>query len=157
MSMPGWMRNMLHDRHVPFEELHHRQAFTAQQVAAAEHVSGHRLAKVVVVMADERPVELVLPASRRVVLEEVRQMLGARTVRLASEQEMARMFPDCEVGAIPPLEHWVNVPIIVDRSLERDGDIVLQAGTHEDAIRLSYADWYDMVRPRLGTFTEVMH
>lgn len=155
MSIPMWIRNMLHDRHVPYEELQHREAFTAQEVAAAEHVSGHRLVKVVVVMADGHPVELVVPASRRVILDRVRRLLGARTIRLASEEEMERVFSDVEVGAIPPLDHWVNVPILVDRSLEVEGDIILQAGTHEDAIRLNFADWYDMVRPRMASFTEM--
>lgn len=154
MSMPQWVRNMLHDRHIEFEELHHRPAFTAQQVAAAEHVSGHRLAKVVVVMADDKPLVLVLPASRRVIFERVKQLVGAQTIRLASEEEMARAFPDSEVGAIPPLEHWLGVSVIVDPSMAVEGDIVLQAGTHEDAIRLNYADWYEMVRPRQAAFSE---
>ena len=87
MATATWIRNLLEQRGVAFEEKHHREVFTAQEVAQDEHVSGHRLAKVVVVIADGRPFELVIPASRRVVLEKVQQMFGARQVMLASEAE----------------------------------------------------------------------
>src|SRR5438874_8880917 len=103
MAIATWIRDELNQRCVPYAELHHPEAFTAQQVAQFEHVSGHRVAKVVCVMADERPVELILPASRRVDLPWVRQLLGARQLRLASEMEMQECFCDCELGAIPAL------------------------------------------------------
>src|SRR5437667_12026780 len=104
-----WIRDELQQRGVAFEERHHPEAYTAQAVAQREHVSGHRVAKVVIVIADGRPVELILPASRHVVLERVREVLGAESVRLATEAEMQQYFTDCEVGAIPALRHWQNV------------------------------------------------
>ena len=107
MATPFWIRKMLELRGIPFEEVHHREAYTAQEVAQREHFSGHRVAKVVVVMADGRPVELILPASRHVNLDRVRTVLHAHEIRLATEPEMERYFTDCEVGAIPgaaPLE-----------------------------------------------------
>src|SRR3954471_19070566 len=103
MATATWIKNALEQRGIPFEEIPHREVFTAQEVAQSEHVSGHRLAKVVVIMADGRPYELVVPASRRVVLEKLGPMLGAREVRLASEAEMDRIFGDIETGAIPAL------------------------------------------------------
>src|SRR3712207_1568386 len=112
MSTATWIRNELEQRGVAYEEVHHPEAYTAQQVAQCEHFSGHRVAKVVVVMADGRPVELILPASRRVNLDRVRQLLAAREVRLATEPEMERYFPDCETGAIPPLRHWQGVEVL---------------------------------------------
>jgi Ala-tRNA(Pro) deacylase len=104
-------------------------------------------------MADGRPVELILPASRHVNLDQVREVLGAREVRLASEKEMHESFTDCDVGAIPALRHWKDVAVLMDPSLQVEGDIVFQAGTHADAIRLSFRDWYDMVKPRVEAFT----
>jgi Ala-tRNA(Pro) deacylase len=145
---------MLERRGVSYEELHHRVAFTAQEVAQSEHISGHRLAKVVIAMADARPVELILPASRRVALDRVRTLLGADVVRLASEAEMERIFTDCETGAIPPLRHWKDVTVLMDASMPSAGDLVFQAGTHEDAIRLKYEDWLRLVNPRVESFTE---
>ena len=154
MATPEWVRKVLRLRRVPFEELHHREAFTAQEVAHQEHISGHRVAKVVVVLADGRPVELVLPAARQVRLDRVRAVLGAEGVRLATEEEMAKCFTDCEVGAVPPLRHWPGVDVLMDRSLEVEGDILFQAGTHADAVRLNFRDWYAVVRPQVESFSE---
>jgi Ala-tRNA(Pro) deacylase len=145
---------MLELRGIPFEELHHHEAYTAQQVAQREHFSGHRVAKVVVVMADGHPVELILPASHHVALDRVRTVLHAHDIRLATEAEMEKYFTDCEVGAIPALRHWKDVDVLMDRSLTVEGDILLQAGTHADAVRLNFRDWYEMVKPQVATFSE---
>lgn len=140
-------------RGIPYEEVHHPEVHALEEVARLEQESGHRVARVVVVMADGRPVELVLPASRQVNLGLVRGVLGAEEARLASEEEMARFFPECEVGAVAPLRHW-EAQMLMDRSLYGDGEIVIQAGTLTDAIRLNFRDWYDMVRPRIAVFSE---
>lgn len=154
MATPTWIRKMLELRGIPFAELEHPEAYTAQQVAQREHVSGHRVAKVVVIMADGRPIELILPASRHVHLDRVRTVLHAHDVRLATEPEMERFFTDCELGAIPPLRHWKDVDVLMDRSLQVEGDIVFQAGTHADAVRLNFRDWYELVNPQVATFSE---
>jgi Ala-tRNA(Pro) deacylase len=147
---------MLELRGIPFEELHHHEAYTAQTVAKREHISGHRVAKVVVVMSDGHPVELILPASRRVVLDQVRRALNAQQVRLATEDEMKTCFTDCDPGAIPALRHWEDVPVLMDRSLKVEGNILFQAGTHCDAVRLNFRDWLEMVNPQVVTFSEPM-
>ena len=154
MATPAWIRKMLELRGVSFEELHHPEVYTAQEVAQREHVGGHRVAKVVVVMADGRPVELILTASRNVNLDRVRTVLHANEVRLATEAEMEKFFTDCELGAIPPLRHWKDVGVLMDRSLNVEGDILFQAGTHADAVRLNFRDWYEMVNPQVATFSE---
>jgi len=154
MSTATWIRNELEQRGLSFQEQHHPEAFTAQDVAQREHVSGHRVAKVVVVMADERPVELILPASRRVLLERVRQLLGAGQVRLASEAELNQHFTGCELGAIPALRHWPGVDVLMDESLRVTGDILFQAGTHCDAVRMRFEDWFALVGPRVERFSE---
>jgi Ala-tRNA(Pro) deacylase len=154
MATPIWVRKMLQLRGIPFEEFRHVEAFTAQEVAQREHFSGHRLAKVVVVMADGRPVELILPASRHVSMDRVRAVLNARELRLATEGEMETVFTDCEVGAVPPLRHWKDVAVLMDRSLQVAGDILFQAGTHTDAIRVNFRDWYEMVNPQVATLSE---
>lgn len=154
MATSLWIRKMLELRGIPFEALHHPEAFTAQEVAQREHVSGHRVAKVVLAMVDGRPVELILPATRRVHLDRVRTVLNARDARLATEEEMAKFLTDCEVGAAPPLRHWKDVGVLMDRSLNVEGDILFQAGTHADAVRLNFRDWYELVTPQVATFTE---
>jgi Ala-tRNA(Pro) deacylase len=154
MAAATWIREELDQRGIAYKELHHREAFTAQEVAQAEHVSGHCVAKVVCVLADGRPVELILPASRRVDLEQVRDLLGAEKLRLATEDELACWFDDCEVGALPALRHWRDVDVIMDGNLTSSGDILLLGGTHSDAIRMNFDDWFAMVNPRVELFSE---
>jgi len=154
MATPLWIRKMLLLRDIRFEELHHSEVYTAQEVAQHEHVSGHRVAKVVVAMADGCPVELILPASRHVNLDRVRTVLHAHDLHLASEEEMHKFFTDCEVGAIPPLRHWKDVQVLMDLSLNVEGDILFQAGTHQDAVRLNFKDWHELVNPQVAAFSE---
>jgi Ala-tRNA(Pro) deacylase len=87
-------------------------------------------------------------------LERVRQLLGAGEVRLASEEELQEHFPDCELGAIPALRHWRGVDVLMDGHLSRSGDILIQAGTHCDAIRMRFDDWFALVDPRVEMFSE---
>jgi len=157
MLTATWIRNMLDEKGVPYEERHHPEVYTSQAVAQREHVSGHRVVKVVAVMAGGRPYALVLPASRQVRLDQVRQMLGADDARLASEQEMERYFPDCECGALPPLRHWPGIEVIMDEAMQVRGEILFQAGTHSDAVRMRFDDWFELVRPRIGRFSEPAH
>jgi Ala-tRNA(Pro) deacylase len=154
MATATWVREILEHEGVEFEESYHQEAYTAQSVAQGEHISGHRVAKVVVVIADRRPVELVLPASRQVVMEEVRTLLNAQNVRLATENELSRFFTDCETGAIPALRHWPGVEVWMDESMHVDGDILFQAGTHCDAVRMHFDDWFQLVKPEIGAFTQ---
>jgi Ala-tRNA(Pro) deacylase len=154
MATATWIRNELDRQGVPYREMHHPETYTAQEVAHQEHMSGHRVAKVVVVMADGRPVECILPASRRVCLERVAELLDAREVRLATEEEMDHYFSDCERGAIPALRHWRDVEVLMDGWLHVSGDILFQGGTHSDAIRMRFDDWFAMVNPRVEMFSE---
>ena len=154
MATATWIREELDRQGVAYQELHHPEAYTAQEVAQHEHVSGHRVAKVVCVMADGRPIELVLPASRRVDLDRLRDILRASEVRLASEKEMERCFTDCEVGAVPALRHWNGVDVVMDGHLCRGGDIFILGGTHRDAFRMRFDDWFRMVNPRVECFCE---
>ena len=127
MATATWVREELNQHGIAFQELerpkHHRPAGRP-----AQHVSGHCVAKVVCVMADGRPVEVVLPAARRLQLNSVRHSLGAHDA-LATEDELQQYFTECEVGAIPALHHSRNIDIIMDESLRTSGDILIQAGT----------------------------
>jgi len=138
---------------VSFEAMTHPQVYTAQEVAAAQHVPGKQLAKVVMVMADEEKMAMmVLPASYRLDFGKVREVLGAKKVRLARESEFAELFPDCEVGAMPPFGHFYNVPTYVDVSLTDNPHIVFRAGTHRESIKISYADYARLAKPTVAEF-----
>jgi Ala-tRNA(Pro) deacylase len=154
MSTATWIENELKQKGINYRESHHAEAYTAQSVAQGEHISGHRVAKVVCVLADGRPVEVILPASRRVALDQLRLVLGAHDVRLATEKEMEQHFTECEPGAIPALRHWRDVDVLMDGHLRVDGEILIQAGTHRDAIRMNFDDWFHLVNPRVELLTE---
>ena len=142
----------LREQQAPYEAQHHRPAYTAQDVAATEHIPGKFMAKVVVVFADDAPVMLVLPASHRIDLAHVGAAIGARSVFFAGEGELAATFPDCEVGAMPPFGNLYKLPVYVDRALAEDATIVFQAGTHTDTISMAYADYARLVKPIVVEF-----
>jgi Ala-tRNA(Pro) deacylase len=102
MSLRPSVHDWLEHVRVPYTALAHRPGFTAQEEAAVTHVSGRDWAKTVVCFADEEPILAVLPAPLIINFEKLRTLIGARRIRLASEEEIARLYPDCEVGATPP-------------------------------------------------------
>jgi Ala-tRNA(Pro) deacylase len=143
------LREFLEKEKAPYQREFHRIAYTAQEVAAEEHISGDMMAKTVVLKADDRFLLAVLPASTRTDLEKVKAALGAKDVRLASELEFTGLFPDCEVGAMPPFGNLYGVPVYADASLAKDEEIVFNAGTHQDTIRMKYADFARLAQPRI--------
>jgi len=104
------------------------------------------------VKADDRLVMLVLPAPARVDISRLEQILGAQDVRLAHESEFAQVFPDCELGAMPPFGGMYHVPVYVDRSLAAAGDIVFRAGTHRDTLQMAFDDYVRLAQPTLAEF-----
>ncbi len=142
------LERYLREQGVGYEVHHHPLAYTAQEVAASEHVPGKELAKTVIAKADDdRLVMVVLPATRTVHLAKLATALGADRARLAEEPEFTAAFPDCEVGAMPPFGNLYGVPVYVDRSLAADERIVFRAGTHTDTMRVAYADFARLVGP----------
>ncbi len=146
------LEKYLKDNGVSFEEMVHAEVYTAQEVAAAQHVSGQALAKVVMVNADGETVMLVLPASYRVDFEKLKSVLEKKDIRLAKEEEFQDVFPDCEVGAMPPFGNLYNIPVYVDDTLAGDPEIVFQAGTHVHTIKIKYADYERLVKPKVAGF-----
>lgn len=137
---------------VAFEVSHHPPRYTAQELAQVGHVPGRLVAKVVMLVADGRLVMVVVPATLRVNLALARDALGVSHVRLAQEEEFAHVFSDCEVGAMPPFGNLYGVPVYVDAALAQDPVIFFKAGTHEDVVSLSYAEFERLVRPQVGVF-----
>ena len=144
----------LRENQVPFQMQHHARVFTAQEVAASEHIPGKMLAKVVMALADGRLLMVVLPAPDRVDLAKLGMLLNTRDVRLAQESEFAAAFPDCEVGAMPPFGNLYNLPVYVDTTLAEDETIVFQAGTHTDTMSMRYADFERLVRPTVADLAQ---
>ena len=141
------LQDYLKQQGVAFEVRQHRPAYTAQEVAAEEHVSGDCTAKAVVVQADGKYLMCVLPASYKLDMERVSAATKAKKVRLADEGELAKLFPDAEVGAAPPIGSLYNLPTFVDQHLANSEQIIFQAGTHREAVRMKYRDWEKLTDP----------
>lgn len=137
---------------VPFEVHKHGKAFTAQELAHEEHVTGHAVAKSVVVQADDRCVLCVLPASFRVDLPRLAGQLGANACKLADEPTLTELFPDVEVGAEPPFGNLYDLTTVVDQHLAGCEAITFSAGTYKKAIRMAYADYAKLVEPTVMDF-----
>lgn len=138
---------------VNYETTEHSPTFSAQRMAAEEHESGKYVAKPVIVTADGNYVMCVLPACYKVDLDALKGQLGAKSVELAEEKDIARLFGDCELGAEPPFGNLYHLPTVIDKSLEKDDHIVFQGGTHETAIRISMDDYLKLVAPKVLEFS----
>jgi Ala-tRNA(Pro) deacylase len=142
------LERYLREEGVSFETMIHSLAYTAQEVAAAQHTPGRQLAKVVLVDADGQLVMLVLPASFRVDFPKLKSVLDAKKVRLATEEQFAGNFTDCEVGAMPPFGNLYGLPVYVDESLAKVRDIVFKAGSHSTSVKMKYADYEKLAQPK---------
>jgi Ala-tRNA(Pro) deacylase len=146
------LRQYLDEQGVAYEALTHPPAFTAQEVAQAQHVPGRELAKVVIVKAGTRFVMAVLPALRKLDVAKLAAALPEGAAALATEKELAPLFPGCEPGSMPPFGNLFGLPVYVDRGLAEDETIVFEAGTYTDTVRMRYGDFARLVQPTVGDF-----
>ena len=152
MSISPILNAYLDREHVHYDVLPHPEAFRALTVAQMLHTPEKEMAKVVIMKVDKRFVMTVLPASWKVDLYRLRAVFDTHQVRLATEDEITGLFPDCELGAMPPFGNLYKLPVYVDQSLTEDEEIVFQAGTHSDAIRMRYWDFAALVFPVVAEF-----
>jgi Ala-tRNA(Pro) deacylase len=152
MAIATTIGEFLRRERMPYTTLHHRPAYTAQEEAAAAHVPGRQWAKTVTCIADGEPILAVLPADRVVDMDRLCELAGAKVMRLATEKEMNDLYPGCETGAMPPLGPLYGQRVFVDQTFVAEPDMVFNAGTHTDAIRMHYNDFAVLSKPVVGTF-----
>ena len=157
MSIPRHISEFLDSRHVKYQHFSHSPAYTAQGIAHAQHVSGKQLAKVVMVMADGQLIMAVVPGNHRVCLDRLREILNADSVKLASEEDFKNVFPDCELGAMPPLGNLYSLDVWADSALRAHPDVLFNAGNHSETILMSFSDFDRLVQPGIGNFSDVTH
>jgi Ala-tRNA(Pro) deacylase len=158
MPIPDNISRFLDSRHVTYQSCTHSRAYTAQGTAQAQHLSGKRLAKVVIVVLDnKKSIMAVVPANYRVDLERLGQLLNTSWIRLATEDEFKDAFPDCELGAMPPLGNIYHLDVWVDEALMLYTDIAFNAGTHSEIIQMSFADFEQLVHPQIASFGTLLH
>ncbi len=146
------LKNYLDRNKVRYEVVPHLTAYTAQGTAQSAHISGKEIAKTVIVNLDEgdgRRAMVVLPASRNIDFVLLKEMTGAQRVKLATEDEFRDMFPDCEIGAMPPFGNLYAMDVYVEKSLTQDDEIAFNAGNHRELIKMSYRDFERLVKPKV--------
>lgn len=152
--MPGQkVREFLEQNSIKYVTITHSTAYTAQEIAASAHIPGKDVAKTVMIKIEGRMAMAVLPASFQVDFDAIKKVIGKEDVVLASEEEFKYMFPDCEIGAMPPFGNLYDLPVYVAESLAEDEEIVFNAGTHRDLMRVAFKDFKNLVKPILGKFS----
>ncbi len=147
------LTEFLDQNKVKYVTIRHSPAFTAQEIAATAHVSGKELAKTVMVKVDGKMAMAVLPASFHVDFDQLKGVLRAKVVELATETEFQNLFPGCEVGAMPPFGNLYGMDTYVAESLKEDEEIAFNAGTHTELIKLAYKDFERLVEPKVLRFS----
>lgn len=146
------LKEFLDKERVKYVSIKHSPAYTAQEVAQSAHVPGKDVAKTVMVKVDGKMAMAVLPASSKVDLERLKKAAGAGKVELANESEFKGLFPDCEVGGMPPFGHLYGMAVYCSPELAEDEQIAFNAGSHTELIRLAYRDFERLEKPKIATF-----
>jgi Ala-tRNA(Pro) deacylase len=153
MAVVPSVQEFLRHANVAYSVFPHPRAYTAQEEAAVTHVPGRDWAKAVACFADGIPIQAVVPADLDVDLDLLAVLAVASRVRLASEDELRWLYPDCERGAMPPFGPLYKQSVFVDGALAAENRIVFNAGTHADAIAMRYQDFAAIAHPIVGRFT----
>jgi Ala-tRNA(Pro) deacylase len=147
------IKEFLDRNDVPYITITHSQAFTAQQVAASAHIPGKEMVKTVMVRLRDGLAMAVVPASYHVDFNSLKEVIGEENLRLAFESEFRDVFPDCEVGAMPPFGNLYGMEVFVAEALAENEEIAFNAGTHTEVIRMSFADFERLVHPKILRFS----
>ena len=151
MALNDRLKSFLAQQRVEHQVLPHREVFTAQEVAEASHVSGRQLAKVVVVREEGKGhLMAVIPATRRLDVSALKELVGSRKLSLDTEDEVGHLFPDCELGAMPPFGNLYDLRVYIDASFGREKEFFFQAGNHHEVARMAYAEYARLVNPVVG-------
>jgi len=150
------IRDFLDSKKIKYTIIEHSPAYTAQEIAAAAHISGKEVAKAVMIKIDGEMAMAVLPASYKISFDRLKELLGTEKVRLAYEQEFLDTFPDCEVGAMPPFGNLYGMDVYVAESLSEDEEIAFNACSHTELIKMSFKDFERLVNPKMFKFSTLV-
>ncbi|WP_026475255.1 aminoacyl-tRNA deacylase [Alkaliflexus imshenetskii] len=147
------LKEYLEKNGVRYTNITHSKAYTMQSIAALTHISGKKIAKTVMVVVDGKMSMAVLPASTRINFSALKEALGATDVHLARENEFKDIFPNCEVGAMPPFGNLWNIPVYVAESLTDQENIAFNAGNHSELTQMSFRDYERLVHPQIFKYS----
>jgi len=147
------LKDFLDQNSVKYTTVGHSRAYTAQEVAASSHIPGKEMAKTVMLKIDGRMSMVVLPASCKIDFDLLKKACEAEEVVLASEREFQDLFPECDVGAMPPFGNLYDMEVYSAERLAEDDEIAFNAGSHTEVIRMAYKDFEKLVNPRVIKFS----
>ena len=142
----------LDQNNIHYVIINHSSAYTASEIAASAHIKGEELAKTVIVKIDGNMSLLVIPAKYKINFDLLKKHTGCDLIELAKEEEFTELFPDCQVGAMPPFGNIYDMKTYMDKTLTYEDDIAFNAGNHSQLIRLSCRDFIDLVKPDIANF-----
>jgi len=147
------LKKFLDEHEIKYVTISHSPAYTAQEIAESAHIPGKEMAKTVIVELDGEMAMAVLPANRKIILQDLREITGCDKVRFASEDAFKEKFPDCETGAMPPFGQLYDMDVYVAESLCDNEEIAFNAGSHTEIIKMAYKDFERVVEPEVMAFT----
>ncbi len=153
--LTGKLKGLLDTNSIKYVVITHSPAYTANEIAQTSHIPGKEVAKTVMVKIDDRMAMVVLPASCKVDFLLLKEATGAQSVILASETEFRDMFPECELGAMPPFGNIYGMDVFVADTLANDEEIAFNAGSHIELVKMAYKDFEALVHPKLIKCTVV--
>ena len=147
------IRSYLQSHAVDFHFLLHRPTHSATHLAGSLHVPGRSVAKGVLVRAGDVYVLAVLPATHRVDMTRLAEVLDVADCRIASEAEVEQVFSDCEPGALPPFGRLYGLTTVLDLSLALGSDVTFVANTRHEGVRMRFDDYESIELPLEARFS----
>lgn len=153
MAIAEKVKDYLDQKHVAYQILEHSLAFTAMEIAGAQHIPGKQLIKAVIVKADNKYLMCVLPSDRMINFDSLKKITQSKDIFLASEAELKKLFPGYEIGTEPPFGDLFGLEVFVDRTVSENEEIVFNAGTHTDTVKIKYCDFKKLTKSTEANFS----
>lgn len=150
MAMSQNLKEYLDKENVSYEAIEHEVDYTAQEIAGSLHVPGKQMVKSVIIKANGEFIMCVLPSIHLIDFEKLKNITNTKDVQLAEENEIAKLFPDYEIGAEPPFGQLYGLKVYADKLLQEDEEIVFNAGTHTDVVRMKLNDYMRLTNPTVA-------
>lgn len=152
MTISARLEEYLKKEGVEYEPMHHSAAYTASEIAGAQHIPGKHVVKTVIVKSSDTYLMCVLSAIHLVDFDKLQSETGLQNLELASEPEVEKLFPDYEKGAEPPFGHLYGLKVYIDSLLEDNEYICFNAGTHTDMVKMKTADYIRLANGKSASF-----
>ena len=142
------LERWLRERGASFRVVDHAPVFTSEEAARVRGTPIEAGAKALVLLAEDRPIHVVLPGHRRIDNARVRAIVGTRTLRFATPEELLALT-GCVPGAVPPFGNLFGLPVLVDEGLTAREDIAFNAGSNSRSIIMRCADFLRLSEARV--------